>query len=242
MPLRDHFTKNVPKQFRWEGFHSQWAATIVRHLNRGLLPPRYHAEPRVRLGTEVEVDAGALEERAQSLRETSATAEGSVAVYSPPEPLLTLEADLSQDDAFEVLIFDDGFEAELVAAIELVSPANKDRPRSRHEFVVKCARLLKADVSLVLVDIVTDRHANLFEELLEYLEIRGLDNPLGGQILYACSLLPRGTNGQAKIGVWPAALQVGATLPQLPLWLRDDFAVPLHLEITYEDTCKDLRA
>ena len=57
-----------------------------------------------------------------------------------------------------------------VAAIELISPRNKDRPQSRHEFVVKCASLLKAQVSLVLIDIVTDRRANLLRELMEYLE------------------------------------------------------------------------
>lgn len=43
---------------------------------------------------------------------------------------------------FEVLVIDDDAGAELVAAIELVSPRNQDRPQSRHDFVVKCASLL----------------------------------------------------------------------------------------------------
>jgi hypothetical protein len=30
-------------------------------------------------------------------------------------------------------------------------------------------------------------------------------------------------------------------LPTLPLWLADDFAVPLELEASYEDTCRALR-
>ena len=237
MPLRDHFTETIPKRFRWEGFHSLWAATMVRRLNRGLLPPGYHAEPRVRLGTLAEIDVGTREERAAAVRGSSAGSNGGVAVYSPPAPVLTIETDLSEEDLFEVHVFD----GELVAAIELISPRNKDRPQSRHEFVVKCASLLKAHVSLVLVDIVTNRHANLFRDLLEYLEIRDLVNPLHGH-LYCCSLLPRGSNGHAKVDVWPEVLQVGAVLPRPPLWLRDDLAVPLELESTYEETCGDLRA
>jgi hypothetical protein len=241
MPLRDHFTETIPKQFRWEGFHSTWPVTMMRHLNRGLLPPGYHAEPRVRLGTLAEVDVGTREERTATMRGAPDGSRGGVAVYSPPAPVLTLETDLFQEDLFEVQVFDDELGENLVAAIELISPRNKDRPQSRHEFVVKCASLLKAQVSLVLIDIVTNRHANLFRDLMEYLEIPEPANPLPGH-LYCCSLLPRGSNGHAKVDVWPEILQVGAVLPRLPLWLRDDLPVPLELESTYEETCGDLRA
>lgn len=237
MPLRDHFTDTIPQPFRWEGFHSQWAGTVVRRLNRALLPPGFHAEPRVRLGTLAEVDVGTREEHSAAIRGGSAGSNGGVAFYSPPAPVLTIETDLSQEDLFEVQVFDD----ELVAAIELISPRNKDRPQSRHEFVVKCASMLKAHVSLVLIDIVTNRNANLFRDLMEYLEIRDFVNPLPGHA-YCCSLLPRGTNGHARVDIWPEILQVGAVLPRLPLWLRDDLAVPLELESTYEETCGDLRA
>jgi hypothetical protein len=151
-----------------------------------------------------------------------------------------MEADLSQEDLFEVRVYDDKL-GELVAAIELISPRNKDRWQSRHDFVVKCASMLKASISLVLIDIVTERRANLFRDLMEFLEIRNVQNPLP-ELLYSCSLLPRGSNGHAKVGVWPEVLQIGAALPTLPLWLREDLPVPLELESTYEETCRDLRA
>ena len=241
MPLRDHFTEKIPKRFRWEGFHSAWSVTMMRHLNRGLLPPGYHAEPRVRLGTQAEVDVGTREEGFISIQDVSQGSDGLIAVYSPPRPALTFETDLSQEDLFEIQVFDDELGENLVSAIELISPGNKDRPQSRHEFVVKCASLLKANVSVVLIDIVTNRHANLFKDLIKYLEIRDLAHPLQEHI-YCCSLLPRGSNGHAKVDVWPELLQVGAVLPKLPLWLRDDLPVPLDLEFTYEETCGDLRA
>ncbi len=44
---------------------------------------------------------------------------------------------------YEVLIFDQERDRRLVAAVELVSPANKDRPESRRVLVTKCAALLR---------------------------------------------------------------------------------------------------
>ena len=36
-------------------------------------------------------------------------------------------------------------------------------------------------------------------------------------------------------------LALGRPLPTLPLWLTEDFAVPLELEPSYEETCRILR-
>jgi hypothetical protein len=36
-------------------------------------------------------------------------------------------------------------------------------------------------------------------------------------------------------------LELGQPLPTLPLWLAENFAVPLELEMSYEETCRTLR-
>jgi hypothetical protein len=54
-----------------------------------------------------------------------------------------------------------------VAAVEIVSPANKDRPEHRRVFVAKCAALLQERVSVTIVDLVTTRTFNLYHDLLE---------------------------------------------------------------------------
>src|SRR5271157_5354199 len=54
----------------------------------------------------------------------------------------------------------------LVAAIEIVSPANKDRPEHRNVFVAKCVALLQKGVAVSIVDLVTVRQFNLYFELL----------------------------------------------------------------------------
>jgi hypothetical protein len=58
----------------------------------------------------------------------------------------------------------------LVAAIEIVSPANKDRPESRQLFLAKCFNLLRQDVCLSVVDLVTIRQFNFYTELLSLLD------------------------------------------------------------------------
>ena len=62
---------------------------------------------------------------------------------------------------------------ELRAAIELVSPANKDRAGSRRTFAAKCTGYLQHGISVVIVDIVTSRSANLHAALFDVLEVKG---------------------------------------------------------------------
>ncbi|MBY0456241.1 MAG: hypothetical protein K2V38_02770 [Gemmataceae bacterium] len=59
--------------------------------------------------------------------------------------------------------------ARLVAAVELVSPANKDRESHRRAFATKCAGYLAQGIALIVVDVVTNRSGNLHAEILEVL-------------------------------------------------------------------------
>lgn len=53
---------------------------------------------------------------------------------SPPQPTPTLEPRLSKQDVYEVRIYDSRRNWRLAAAIEIVSPSNKDRPETRGTF------------------------------------------------------------------------------------------------------------
>ena len=54
-----------------------------------------------------------------------------------------IEEELADADEYEVRVYDVERGRRLVAAVEIVSPANKDRPESRAQFVAKCAALLR---------------------------------------------------------------------------------------------------
>lgn len=91
------------------------------------------------------------------------------AAHAPPQPTLTLETELPDQDEYEVRIYDERHGRRLVAAIELNSPVNKDRPESRRAFVGKVAGLLQHNVCVSLVNVVTIRQFNLYAELLEFI-------------------------------------------------------------------------
>src|SRR5688500_8402968 len=127
MPLRDHFRSPVNDHHSWEGFHGFWPAMIVQHLEP-VLPKRFIAEPRVHLGTFFEVDVAAFDDESPFDVDTQLSNEGGVAtaVWAPPEPTLTVETDAADASEYEVFLFDIERERRLVAAIEIVSPSNKD--------------------------------------------------------------------------------------------------------------------
>ena len=69
-------------------------------------------------------------------------------------------------DDFEVRVFSSRGGNRLVAAIELISPGNKDRAEERRAFAAKCAAYLQQGVSLVIVDVITERRANLHNDII----------------------------------------------------------------------------
>jgi hypothetical protein len=246
MPLRDHFRPPLERRRHWEGFHGGWPMMIVTHL-ASRLPPRYVAEPRVRLGASAEIDVGTMDEdQVSSLglsRGPGNGEEGGVAtaVWAPPRPTLTLVTDFPAESAYEVRVYDQERGSRLVAAIEIVSPANKDRPEHRRAFVAKCAALLQEQVSVTIVDVVTSRRFNLYGELLEL--IGASDPALAPEAPPIYAVACRGTKREESwlLETWTHPVAVGQPLPTMPLWLADSFAVPLELETSYEETCRILR-
>jgi len=236
MPLLDHFHPPLSEHRHWEGFHGAWAGEIARQLNNELLPPRYFAEPLVRWGSRVEIDVATFEEPWGGANEPGGT---QTAVWSPPKPARTFPVDFSGIDVAEVRVYSGEAGPRLVAAIELVSPANKDRPAHRRAFANKCAAYLQASVALVVVDIVTGRNEPLHAELLALLALRN-EPDLAVDLLSVVAYRSRSTQHGTQLDVWTEGLAVGRVLPTVPLWL-DDTALPLNLEETYTAACRALR-
>lgn len=241
MPLRDHFRPPVVEKSSWESFHAMWPARIVLGL-RSILPPGYVAEPRVRLGTEMEIDIGTLETRGDPSYGLASQRTGGTgtATWAGGPAVLALETDPPEEYEYEVRIFDHQRRRELVAAIELVSPANKDRPQTRQAFVAKCAALLRKGVALTVVDLVTiDRH-NVYAQLMEFIGHPDPTMTLDSPPTYAASCRWVNLGRRFKLEAWSHSMMVGEALPTLPLWLDHELVVPLDLEASYEKACDDL--
>jgi hypothetical protein len=237
MPLLDHFHAPLYPLFHWESFHSHWASILTNQLNGGVLPPEYVAAPHVRLGAEVEIDVGTLE----LYSGTENGASTATAVYAPPPPALTIPISFPAMDLFEILIRPEG-SARLAAAIEFVSPANKDRPANRKAFVLKCASYLQEGAALIVVDIVTNRSGYLPQEIID-----ALADPPTARLpcvdtlyAFACRAIAF-SDKPTCLEAWPQTLALGKPLPTMPLWLAADCAIGVPFEESYAETCKTLR-
>jgi hypothetical protein len=233
MPLRDHFRPPVSKKSSWEGFHATWPTWIVHQL-RNQLPPGFVAEPRVHFGTLMEIDVGALEENDAPNGGTA------TAAWTASPPAVAVDTEPPDEYEYEVRIFDVERERQLVAAIEFVSPANKDRSESRAAFVAKCAALLRKGVAVSIIDLVTIRRFNLYAQLMAFVGHPDPTMTADGPPIYAasCRWPTRGT--RARLEAWSHILTIGQPLPMLPLWLAESLVIPLELEQSYEQACDDL--
>lgn len=214
---------------------------IVQQL-RKRLPAGYVAEPRVHVGPQVEIDIAAFEKDEPPSPPATGEGNGGVAtaVWAPPRPSISAETTLPDYDEYEVRIYDAKRGRRLVAAIEIVSPANKDRPEHRNVFVARCAALLQKGVAVSIVDLVTVRQFNLYAELLAFI---GHSDPTLGAApppLYAASCRWVRKEKRTLLEAWSHVLAVGQPLPTLPLWLSEELVVPLDLEQSYEQACSDL--
>ena len=242
MPLRDHFRPPVSKKSSWQGFHAAWPACIVHEL-RNLLPTGYVAEPRVQLGTFMEIDIGTLEsDDAPRAKASNGNGNGgtATATWTASPPAVAVETEPPEEYEYEVRVFDLERDRQLVAAIEFVSPANKDRPESQDSFVAKCAALLRKGVAVSIVDLVTIRRFNLYAQLMTF--IRHPDPIMTAEepaiYVASCRWVTKGT--RARLETWPQAMTIGQPLPTLPLWLAEELVVSLDLEPSYEQACHDL--
>jgi hypothetical protein len=228
MPLQDHFRPPLSLRRHWHAFHNAWATYIASDLN-SKLPEGYFAEPNVQFGIEIDV---------ATFEESGTVATGSGAPWFPPNPSLTIPFSIVTDSV-EIIVFESAGGPVLAGAIELVSPANKDRPSHREAFVSRCETYLQAGLGLIAVDVVTVRGGSLHEELLR--RLGASEAAANGGELVASAYRPVDRQGEISLDVWQEMLALGVSLPVLPLWLKGGPCLPLDLEATYERTRREQR-
>jgi hypothetical protein len=221
MPVLDHSSQEVQDVIEFESFHHHFATQIAVDLNK-ILPKGFRARAKVHVGP-IEVDV-----RADAIRGASAN----LPQYKAPKPAITSNAHYPEE-SFEVLVNYTSRRKEItVGAIEIVSRRNKDRAEARTLFVAKCTNLLSSGVSLIVVDLLRLPAFNLHNELLENLQITEGKLEGEGKPLYCCSYRPYVLDAP-QLEVWSYLFNVGEALPEPPLFLTTECAVPVPLEQSY---------
>jgi len=237
--MLDHFHAPLSEERHWDGFHSKWANTLVDELNDRWLPAGYFAEPHVKIGPHVEIDVPTFAGSRNGSAGDGASPPPTAPSSTPCAPTMVLPATFP--DTFEVQIISTEAGPTVVAAIELVSPANKDRPEHRRAFAVKCASYLVQGLSLLIVDIVTTRHLNLHDEIVRLLPDSEPFLFPGAPHLYTAAYRPVRREGTDRTEAWLIPLAVGQSLPVMPLALPGNVVLSIDLESTYLTACRKLR-
>ena len=126
----------------------------------------------------------------------------------------------------------------LVAAVELVSPRNKDRPIARDTYTTRNAGYLLEGVHLLLVD-VHPRPVNFSfaDRIAQELQMRQPALPPPMAVSYRVGE-PAATGGRI-LAIWRRPMTVNAPLPSALLPLTVEVAIPIDLEQTYGRAAAD---
>ena len=132
------------------------------------------------------------------------------------------------------------FHGQLIAAIEIVSPRNKDLADAKETYTNRYLGYLRLGVHLMLVDVLPRLKGFSFSDAIT--SGLGLDLPLLPPPFAAAyrvgEVIPVGEDMGNLVALWRRPLQVGQSLPTLPLPLNVHRAVMIDLEETYHRAAK----
>jgi Protein of unknown function (DUF4058) len=234
MPLLDHFRPPIYPRHRWESFHSNWATRIADALNESMSED-FLAEEYTHSADSLEIDVATYSDDSKA----SGNGQPAVLIWRPKAAPVVMPAIFP--DNFEVRVFNRVGGMNLVAAIELVSPGNKDRPEEVQAFATKVASYLHQGVAVIVIDIVTVRRANLHNATMQLISAPEGTAMTGDPAHYAVSYRPLTRDGKPEIEIWPQPFALGDRLPTMPLRLTGDTFVPVDFEGAYQEACRRRR-
>ena len=229
MPLHD-WTRATPGMF--PDFHSSWLTYMKNALNKGRLPSGFYA---------MSVQRASLygPDKTNPLLVSHAGGGNEVAV-AEPRTARRLESHALPTTGRALTIRHAGGER-VVAVIEVVSPANKDRPEHVGDFAGKVVSLVRNGVHVVVIDILPPgkhdpdgMHAAIWEGLDT--EPEAVRPPADQPFTFA------GYRAAYKPVAYLEYAGVGQLLPEVPLFLDGDVFVYVPLEATYATNYAELPA
>jgi hypothetical protein len=132
------------------------------------------------------------------------------------------------------------FHGQLIAAIEIVSPRNKDRADAKETYTNRYLGYLRLGVHLMLVDVLPRPKGFSFSDAITAalgLDLPPLPPPFAAAYRVG-EVVPVGEDMGSLVGLWRRPLKVGQPFPLLPLPLSVHRAIKIDLEETYHRAAK----
>lgn len=233
MPLHDWTERGG-----WDGMHHLWITELLRWV-KPRLPQGYRAyigtAPLLAVGAPGERPGVAVRQWHSEPRAQPETPNGSTAA-EPIELEPDIEIAVAAIDPGTALVVES--QGRLVAAIELISPRNKDRPLARSAYVSRYLGYLLDGAHLLLVDVHRrPLDFSFADRIAEELQIEQPSCPPPLAVSYRVGE-PAATGGRI-LAIWRRPLSIGEPFPVMPLPLNVDTAVSVDLEQTYSRAAED---
>jgi hypothetical protein len=226
MPVHD-WTKLDAGTFH--AFHTGWITHLSEALNGGLLPDGYYALPEQHGGRLI---ADVLTLQFPTPVSSPLLVEGGVAVADvPPQTRHKLSPSPAGRGARRTLTIRHVSGHRVVALLEIVSPANKDRATHVVEFATKIEAALLHGIHVLLVDLFPPGPQDpqgMHGAIWEHFDDEPFALPLNEPLTLASYVA--GPSPEAYLEY----LAVGTHLVDMPLFLNPDRYINVPLESTYQ--------
>ena len=220
----------------WEGVHDIWIVELLRWI-KPRLPPDHRAyvgsSPALAIGAGVErPDVAVREWRPEPAPERLSPASAqAIEEPAPDEEVATI----TLDPQTAVYVSAHG---RLIAAVELISPRNKDRASARGTYLTRYLSYLQEGAHLLLVDVHPRPYGFSFADALaEELGIR--QPPCAAPLANSYRVGEPAPEGGRFVAIWRRSLAVGEPLPTVPLPLAVGLSIPVNLDETYRRAAAD---
>lgn len=226
MPLHDWRDDRV-----WSGLHIVWQTQLLDWIQ-----PRLPAGYRAYLGSVP----------ALTIDTSNGRPDLGVRNWTPPTPPATGPAPTAEiePDTEAVAVFDldpqtavqIDLHGQLIAAVEIVSPRNKDRPDARQRYLGRYLGYVRQGVHLLLIDVLPrPAEFSFADALAANLGFAQPPCPAPFAVSYRVGEpVPEGT----ILAVWRRPVVIGHVLPTIPLALTATQSIPIDLEHTYAESAR----
>jgi hypothetical protein len=214
-------------------FHNNWIAELSKRLNNGLLPGDFYALAEQMAG-ETGPDVLTLQVDAPWPDASDVPAGGTAVVVIPPK--VSCHVSLSEEEIYtrrrRTLTIRHASGDRVVAYLEILSPGNKSSRAALDRFLDKAVAVLNHGCHLLLVDPFPPGtfdpegiHQAIWSQFCRSAWEQPADKPLT-LAAYSGGMFPH---------AYVEPINVGAVLPDMPLFLAEDWYVNVPLEATYQE-------
>jgi hypothetical protein len=233
----------------FHAFYLLWISRLNAALNGGLLPSGYYALPEQHAGASIPDILTLHKESAdRGPNDSSENSGGTTVMEAPPQTSVRLTLAPSYTALRRTISIRHVSNDRLVAMLEIVSPSNKDRPRSTEQLALKATQALENGIHLLVIDLFPPTPSaprGIYEAIQRQLSSSGFESAAEQTMQLDPSTKPVTIVALAagtQIEVYLETAAIGAALPSMPLFLDANRYINVPLEQTYGQAFAEMPA